>query len=382
MMTFVTSAQETRPHMIVGCWTVADVAFSRPDAQSAQNRSNALDAVICFLADGTFSATSPSGLKQTGHYSFSEDGKTLHQTRDNAAEGFDQDAEILLLDHDHLYFGSGEATIYLERMEDEVRRHRNIFFTVTNSKTGVPVSFADVLADDNTMATDSVGVFTIDENNIGRSVTISATGYKPLTQVLSETKRNIALEPDVRILREVAVGKPSGKRRSKLGSVRGVDTHMYCSKQALAPLTAKFFKGDGVGPAQYISKIRFAAFASEIGRTISVYLCSVDQNGHPGDQLMPKPVVVTLNKGGRVAEVDVHDLSIALPENGVFLVFCWLSTEENQVHSSTYDKNWYFCEPGLGVKEVGPAPDRWYLKLGGWHLDNRYSLCAQLILTD
>jgi hypothetical protein len=369
--------------MIVGCWTIADVAFSRPDAQSAQNRSNALDAVICFMADGAFSTTFPDNRQQTGHYGFKDNGKILRQTRDSANEGIDDDAEILRLDTEHLYFDSGGTTFYLERQApDRPMQPRRIFFTLTDAKTGVPVSFADVLADDNTMASDSVGVFTIDENNIGRPVTISATGYKPLTQVLSETKRNIALEPDVRILREVAVGKPSGKRRSKLGSVRGVDTHMYCSKQALAPLTAKFFKGDGVGPAQYISKIRFAAFASEIGRTISVYLCSVDQNGHPGDQLMPKPVVVTLNKGGRVAEVDVHDLSIALPENGVFLVFCWLSTEENQVHSSTYDKNWYFCEPGLGVKEVGPAPDRWYLKLGGWHLDNRYSLCAQLILTD
>jgi len=383
LLPFSLLGQETQAQKILGCWTLADMSDSQPNQFSAGDRIAALDAVICYLPDGTFITTFPDNTRQTGHYGFEDNGKTLVQTRDNASEGSDEDARVLLLNDQHFYCRSGSVTIYLERQLPNARQARKIFFTLADAEIGTSVPYANVVNEGNIVASsDSIGVFSIDEKYIGRPFKISAIGYKTLTRALSEAERNIALEPDVKVLREVAVGRATGKRKTKLGSLTGRETNMYCSRQSQVSTAAQLFKTDAASVAQYIAKIRFDAFASEKGRTVSVYLCSVAPGGWPGAPLTD-PVVCNLKKGNNIAEIDLSDSNITLPPEGLFLVFDRLNAEENRVYGvSQFDKTWYFCEPGLAVKKVVGSPNRWYFQDGVWRIDNHYSFCAQLILTD
>lgn len=78
--------------------------------------NNALNTIICFNSEGKFtnSKTGETSII-SGKFKVSEDGKTLHQSRDVNDDGNDEEGQIVLITEKQLIFKTDYVTLRFDR---------------------------------------------------------------------------------------------------------------------------------------------------------------------------------------------------------------------------------------------------------------------------
>ena len=111
-------SQKTNEKKILGCWTLKNMTFMAPDGESEALFKDAVNTEVCFLKDGKFTTKLPNTTDLLkGSYHFSEDGKTLYQSRDVSDEGIDDPGQITLLDDKVLRFQTNGVEMEFERLK-------------------------------------------------------------------------------------------------------------------------------------------------------------------------------------------------------------------------------------------------------------------------
>jgi hypothetical protein len=109
-------AQSTNSQKIIGCWSLKNMEFTQKVENPTELINNALNTLICFNTEGKFTTTKAGETSVvTGKFKVSEDGKTLHQTRDVQDEGNDEDGQIVLIDEKQLIFKTDYVTLIFDR---------------------------------------------------------------------------------------------------------------------------------------------------------------------------------------------------------------------------------------------------------------------------
>jgi hypothetical protein len=86
---------------------------------------------------------------------------------------------------------------------------------------------------------------------------------------------------------------------------------------------------------------------------------SVGENGQPKEIINTENILVKLKKGTHVAEVDVSNLTIEFPKEGVFVVIQHLLLEQNKVYAKPYYPNAFFYEPSIAIDFTKGYKDTW-----------------------
>jgi hypothetical protein len=109
-------AQSTNSQKIIGCWSLKNMVFTEKVENPTELINNALNTLICFNTEGKFTTTKAGETSVVnGKFKVSEDGKTLHQSRDLKDEGNDEDGQIVLIDEKQLIFKTDYVTLIFDR---------------------------------------------------------------------------------------------------------------------------------------------------------------------------------------------------------------------------------------------------------------------------
>ena len=136
-------------------------------------------------------------------------------------------------------------------------------------------------------------------------------------------------------------------------------------------------------------KIYFAKRNSEKAK-FRIRIFSVDKNtGKPKEDILTKSIPISIEKGQKIAELNLEGYYIELPRNGVFVVFEKLIIPYNLYKTSFADKEEAeFYAPVVGLtkaKEFKDINRVYYFNKGDWYIipipDNDFSFVPAISLT-
>lgn len=118
----ISTAQTDNKQLILGCWEVKQVIFTKDFEGSDDISMEALGTIICFEKDGKF--TNKKGETITkGNYKLSENGRTLYQNSESeipAPSNYIQEdipGQIMMLSDTEFQIQAEEMILYFRRSE-------------------------------------------------------------------------------------------------------------------------------------------------------------------------------------------------------------------------------------------------------------------------
>ena len=257
-------------------------------------------------------------------------------------------------------------------------------FSLQSEENNAPIQYAKIFVNNNYVATtDAIGVFVIDEKYLNETVSLFAIGYKPTKAHLTNNNTVIKMETQRIELNEVIVveKKTTRLKQYKVGKLKNGDKGIVCEKEkSTATHLAKFFPNNYKG-ITYLEKIRFKAISHEENRIIAIYIYNLDSKGLPNEILNTKNLICYVKKGHNVNEIDVSNLNLKLPENGIYITFNYLLLEQNKQYGQI-NKNWFYYEPSMDALDTEQFEDTYYFKDNTWVKAEGYSIVAQLIVSN
>jgi len=244
--------------------------------------------------------------------------------------------------------------------------------------TNLPIAYANLWKDKQLYrSSDSTGVFNVEQADMGKEFKITCVGYNDAVLKLSEV---LSLEPNAIALNEVKIVKRKFEKPIKLGKAKRGDSVYAVQYDAKNGMSAKFF--ENTNQTTYINTVKFCASTSDKNRIVNLLFYSVGENGQPKEIINTENILVKLKKGTHVAEVDVSNLTIEFPKEGVFVVIQHLLLEQNKVYAKPYYPNAFFYEPSIAIDFTKGYKDTWYFKDETWHKNSGFSVNMQLIGSD
>tara|TARA_B100000378_G_C18052572_1_gene413610 strand:+ start:2523 stop:3359 length:837 start_codon:yes stop_codon:yes gene_type:complete len=256
-------------------------------------------------------------------------------------------------------------------------------FTLKSAEDQTSIAYASISSEHTLLTTsDSLGKFTIQQEDLHLPITIKALGYKTLDSFSLDTKSPVIfLEAQAVTLDEVVLQQQKKEHTYKVGKVKNGDIGIVCRLQnnTIAQV-AKVVKNE-FSKATWIDQVKFKTLCTAENRIISLVLYAVNEQGQPGRILHTEKIIAQLKKGHHTYEIDLKHLQIPFPENGVFVALNYLFLEQNKAYSKT-NPSWYHYEPSIDATSVDHYTDSWYKLKQHWQKSNTYSLNMQLILSD
>ena len=247
--------------------------------------------------------------------------------------------------------------------------------------TDQPIPYANLWRDNQIVASsDSLGYFYVKEGNPRTLYKISALGYETLDPIPIPETATILMAKNVIQLGNVTLKRARNNKKFKIGKLKNGDVGIVCTREALVPMVAKYFPNDGKQPL-YLDRLKIKALSSEKNRIVAIAFYSAGENGKPDEPIYTQNIICRFKKGHHVAEVDLKDLAVPFPENGIFVMVNFLQLEQNKQFGPT-NKDWFFYEPSLDAVSNPETPDYWFFGKNGWEQSIKTSLSMQLTVTD
>jgi hypothetical protein len=249
-----------------------------------------------------------------------------------------------------------------------------------DKETKMPVAYANIWKAESLYRTaDSLGVFSVDINDSRNFFKITCVGYQ---DTIAEISPEILLRPNKIALDEIRLVKRKFEKATQLGKAKRGDNHYGVQWDAKIAMTARYFPNNGI-QRKYLSKAKFFATATAKNRLISVLVYSVGDDGKPNEILNTETLIYKLKKGTHAVEADLDDLNIEFPANGIFIIIQHPLLDQNKnYHPGSNHPNAFFYEPLISINYVDEYKDTWYFKEGDWHQQKKYTINAELRLTD
>ena len=252
---------------------------------------------------------------------------------------------------------------------------------IKSKNTNQPIPYANIWESNKIFtSSDSFGSFFIGEKYLNSKFKVSAVGYKTMDSININDRNTIYLEEDIIELKEISVSKRINSKNFKIGKVKNGDIGIVAEMNRETSQIGKFFVNNS-SEKLFLDRFRFKTNCSSKNQIVNILIYSVGDNGEPNEIINTENIVCKLKKGYNTNEVDLRDLKIEFPVEGVFIVVNYLFLEQNKVYGEK-NKNWYYYEPSLDALLVNQYTDTWYNDNNDWKKNNNCSVSFQLIVTN
>jgi hypothetical protein len=260
-----------------------------------------------------------------------------------------------------------------------IQGQNQIFIKSKNTNQSIP--YANIWESNKIFtSSDSLGSFFIGEKYLNSKFKVSAVGYKTMDSIIINDRNTIYLEEDIIELKEISVSKRINSKNFKIGKVKNGDIGIVAEMNRETSQIGKFFVNNS-SEKLFLDRFRFKTNCSSKNQIVNILIYSVGDNGEPYEIINTENIVCKLKKGYNTNEVDLRDLKIEFPVQGVFIVVNYLFLEQNKVYGKK-NKNWYYYEPSLDALLVNQYTDTWYNDNNDWKKNNNCSVSFQLIVTN
>ncbi len=260
-----------------------------------------------------------------------------------------------------------------------------------NTKAKIP--YVNIWLENENVGTTSNenGEFELIANDSNKIIVFSAIGYQTKRIKAGDIKSILELIPNMTVLQEVFIRSKKGNRELKIDSFKKSETNSYFSNGGTPWMVAKFFAWkDDYKATPFLKKINILTDSKVKNASFNIRLYSVNEKGEPGVYLYDKNIIGNARKGKTITEVDLSNLDIQFPENGLFIAYEWLIIESNR-NIQTYTNQGsnkkleeVRYEPKIATFKGDKENNSWNYTKGSWKKWSvRYFLLAmELTLTN
>lgn len=256
-----------------------------------------------------------------------------------------------------------------------INSHSQINAVVIDSISKEIIPYVNIWIENENIGTTSneKGEFTLDYPENSAHIVFSAIGYETRKIPAGKLGNIVHLNPQVTELREVVISAQLNKEL-EIGSFKKLEINRYWSHSTNPRIHAAYFKfKEEYRETAFLKNIRILTKSDVRNAKFMIRLYAVNDSGAPEGYIYNHPIAGIAEKGKRITEIDVSELNIEFPEQGVFIAIEWLITESNK-HEYTvpkegsrekYKKISY--EPSIGVIFTAKDENNWAYIKGKWH---------------
>jgi CarboxypepD_reg-like domain len=201
-----------------------------------------------------------------------------------------------------------------------------------------PISYVNISVENENIGTTSEenGEFIIRISDKTKNLIFSAIGFEKKIIIASEVSE-VQLKQIEFELKEVVIVKKFGTKIREIGKI---DNGFYQAFDNGPRIDTKFFP--------YIAKYKKTKFIKQVtiqtdskidNATFKIHFYSVDSKGFPDEELLTKDFIVSVSKGIKKTFLNLNDLNLQIPKNGIFVGFEKLLIEKNKTEKTTIDPN-------------------------------------------
>lgn len=200
-----------------------------------------------------------------------------------------------------------------------------------------PISYVNIWVEkeNNSTTSEENGEFNI--NCLpNKNLIFSALGYEKKTVKASETSK-VILKTSAFELSEVVIAKRFETREIEIGKVKN---ETYQAFENAPRIDAKFFPyNPKYRRTKYIKQVNLFTDSQLENASFKIHFYSVNLDGSPGEEMLKKDFLVSVNKGVKKTYFNVSDFNLRMPKTGIFVGFEKLIIEKNKLEKEVTDSN-------------------------------------------
>ncbi|MFD2732546.1 carboxypeptidase-like regulatory domain-containing protein [Pedobacter alpinus] len=204
-------------------------------------------------------------------------------------------------------------------------------YKLLDEVTKKPVAFASVYIEDENINinSDEKGAFILNSpKNVESFVMINALGYEVKKIKYSDFATETHLKPKSFILDEVKVSNSKNTRQINIGTFKGNDSAHSSGMRSLFLLARYFPYSNDYDNYQFIKSITVLTKNEIKTAKFNLRIYSA-LDGKPSTLINQKNITVEVKKGKKLTTIDISDLNIIMPIEGVFIAYEWLAIPSN-----------------------------------------------------
>ena len=208
---------------------------------------------------------------------------------------------------------------------------------VVVDESGKPIPYVNIWVENENIGTTSEenGEFSI-AASANKNLIFSILGFEK--RIIKATDvSNVKLKAISFQLDEVVIARRFETRKIEIGQINNSPFEAFDNGPRI---DAKFFPYNAsYNRTRFIKKVSILTDSRIDNATVKIHFYKVDSNGFPGDELLTKDFIVTLQKGVVRNGFDLTDLNLKMPKTGIFIGFEKLIIAKNKLEKTIVNSN-------------------------------------------
>jgi hypothetical protein len=215
--------------------------------------------------------------------------------------------------------------------------------TVVDKATGKLVAYANIWVENENLGVTAseTGAFSFGNASVvGKMLVVSCLGYERGRFAITSENVEVRLQPAAVELQEITVRPTAPRQKLVVGKlVRKSPAHWYANG-GVPWIVASFMPfSPNYEATPFLDQVSFVLWSRVANAKFQIRLLEVGENGQPGKDLLPKPLIGTSPKGVNVEQtLDLSQYNLKIPKEGLFIAFEWFIIPENAIESSSKKK--------------------------------------------
>lgn len=208
---------------------------------------------------------------------------------------------------------------------------------VVVDESGKPIPYVNIWVENENIGTTSEenGEFFINVSE-NKNLIFSTLGFeKRIVKAVNASV--VQLNPIAYQLEEVVLSRRKQTKELEIGRIPDAIFEAFDNGPRI---DVKYFPySTNYNRIKYIKKVILLTDNRIESATIKIHFYSVDENGFPGEEMLKKDFVVSVQKGVLKTRFDVSDFNLKIPKNGLFVGVEKLLIEKNKIEKPITDIN-------------------------------------------
>ena len=208
---------------------------------------------------------------------------------------------------------------------------------VVVDESGKPIPYVNIWVEDENIGTTSEenGEFSI-AASANKNLIFSILGFEKRILKASEAS-NVIMKAVSFQLDEVVIARHFETKKIEIGPINNSVLEAFDNGPRI---DVKFFPYEAVyKKTKFIKKVSILTDSRIDNATVKIHFYKADANGFPGEELLTKDYIVTIEKGVVRNGFDLTDLNLKMPKTGLFIGFEKLLISKNKLEKTIVNSN-------------------------------------------
>lgn len=209
---------------------------------------------------------------------------------------------------------------------------------VKDGSDGKPIPYVTISVENENYGTTSEenGEFTIHVADKSKKLVFSALGFERKTVEISAASE-VLLTPAVFQLDEVVISKRYETRQKEIGNS---ENSIFETFDKAPRIDIKFFPYlPAYKKTKFLKQVAIVTDSKIDDATFKIHFYRVDANGYPGEELIGKDFIVSVDKGVSKTKFNLLKFNLSMPKEGIFIGFEKLLIEKNKIEKTVTNPN-------------------------------------------